>query len=310
MEKGFTSMAAHHLRSRSPWLISTTLALLIGVPAQALQPLPSRPTPSSSSLQATAKPEEIKIPDEVLSWVDEAISAYQNGDAAEALQLQLKVMEWANARLDPAHPFRARVLNNLSAFLSAVGRREEALSLSKEAVAFRRIHAKNDPAYLPDLGLALFTLGTLLGDMGRQQEALAATTESVHIFSNLAKTNPLVKANLADALINQGMALRELDRHEEALASTEKAVTHYRELAKTNPAYLVDLSSALNNLGAYNNDLGSARSSPARPVGSRQDESCKEQRTESSCSSGRLLGQLGKHLWPHGPVEGVPHIHR
>lgn len=194
--------------------------------------------PCQLLLQAAAKPEEIKIPEDVLSWVEEAISAYQKGDPVEALRLQLKVMEWANARLDPAHPFRAQVLNNLSAFLGAVGRREEALPLSKEAVAFRRIQAKNDPAYLPDLGLALFSLGTLLGEMGLQQEALAATIESVNIYKALAKTNPLVNGDLADALINLGMALSELGRHEEALARTEEAVKHYRELAKNNPAYL------------------------------------------------------------------------
>jgi hypothetical protein len=81
---------------------------------------------------------EQEIPAEVRGWVEGAQAAYSKGDVAEALRLQLKALEWVNARVGAVDPFRAQVLNNLSLLLSAVGRGQEALAPTEEAVKIYR----------------------------------------------------------------------------------------------------------------------------------------------------------------------------
>ena len=73
-------------------------------------------------------------------------------------------------------------LNNLGIRLNAVGRREEALAPTEEAVAIRRALAQANPAaYLPNLASALNNLGIRLNAVGRREEALAPTEEAVAI---------------------------------------------------------------------------------------------------------------------------------
>ncbi|MEB3272138.1 MAG: tetratricopeptide repeat protein, partial [Synechococcus sp.] len=108
---------------------------------------PSGRTPTAQAPVGQAN----EIPAEVQGWVDAALEAYQKGKPAEALRLQLQVMEWVKAHLGPVHPYRARILNNLGIFLSAVGRRQEALAPTEEAVRIYRELAKTNPAYLGDL---------------------------------------------------------------------------------------------------------------------------------------------------------------
>ncbi|MFC8849729.1 tetratricopeptide repeat protein, partial [Micromonospora sp. NPDC057141] len=65
-------------------------------------------------------------------------------------------------------------LSNLGAFLSGLGRREQALAPAEEAVLIRRRLAEANPdAYLPDLAMSLNNLGTLLAALGQREQALS-----------------------------------------------------------------------------------------------------------------------------------------
>ncbi|WP_037462702.1 tetratricopeptide repeat protein, partial [Skermanella stibiiresistens] len=67
--------------------------------------------------------------------------------------------ELAAARPDAFRPDLAGSLNNLASFLSALGRREEALERAGEAVAvYQELAAARPDAFRPDLALSLNNL--------------------------------------------------------------------------------------------------------------------------------------------------------
>ena len=85
---------------------------------------------------------------------------------------------WASLATDDAE--RAPVLGMLGYALSALGRREEALRATQEAVEIHRGLARADPqAFLPDLATSLNNLGAMLSELGRREEALAACEKAV-----------------------------------------------------------------------------------------------------------------------------------
>jgi CHAT domain-containing protein len=150
----------------------------------------------------------------------------------------------------------AIALTNLGISYSELGRRQEALAPTEEALKIRRELAKTNPAYLNDLASSLSNLGIRYSDLGRRQEALAPTEEAIKIYRELAKTNPAFQGYLATSLNNLGNRYIKLGRLQEALAPTEEALKIRRELAKTNPAFLGDLAGSVGNLGVMYSELG------------------------------------------------------
>ncbi len=154
---------------------------------------------------------------------------------------------------------RARHQNNLGLMLSELGRREEALKATQEAVELYRALAQSNPdAFQPDLAMSLNNLGLGLSELGNREEALKATQEAVELRRALAQSNPdAFQPDLAMSLNNLGAMLSELGRREEALKATQEAVELYRALAQSNPdAFQPDLAGSLNNLGARLSELG------------------------------------------------------
>ena len=154
---------------------------------------------------------------------------------------------------------KARYRGRLGLVLRGLGRREEALAATKEAVEiYRKLAEKNPEAFLPDLATSLNNLGLILRELGRREEALAATKEAVEIRRKLAEKNPeAFLPNLAGSLNNLGAMLRELGRREEALAATKDAVEIRRKLAEKNPeAFLPDLARSLVLQGVILGALG------------------------------------------------------
>jgi tetratricopeptide (TPR) repeat protein len=175
----------------------------------------------------------------------------------------VEVMEAIAAVLDPGtgeeQSLRAGVLNNLGLRLSDLGRREDALQATNEAVGlYRKMAARRTDAFLPDLAMSLNNLGNRLSDLGRREEALQATVEAVRLYRQLAVQHPdAFLPDLAGSLSNLGAALSDLGRREEALKATEEAVGLYRQLAGHQPdAFLPDLAASLNNLGTMQRGLG------------------------------------------------------
>jgi tetratricopeptide (TPR) repeat protein len=78
----------------------------------------------------------------------------------------------------------------LGIHLFDLGRREEALAATQEAVdIYRRLAQTRLDAFLPDLAVSLNSSGIRLSDLGRREEALAATQEAVDIKRRLAQTD-------------------------------------------------------------------------------------------------------------------------
>jgi tetratricopeptide (TPR) repeat protein len=154
-------------------------------------------------------------------------------------------------------------LGTLGVRLSDLGRREEALAASQEAVDIYRALAKERPdAFRPDLAMSLNNLGNRLSNLNRWKEALAASQEAVDIRRPLAKDRPdAFRPDLAMSLNNLGNDLSNIGRREEALAASQEAVDIYRALAKDRPdAFRPDLAMSLNNLGIlfFDPDLAAA----------------------------------------------------
>ena len=143
-------------------------------------------------------------------------------------------------------------LNSLGRCFSDLGRREEALKTTGEAVAiYRELAAERPDAFLPDLSSALNNLGNHYSKLGRRDEALEATEEAVSIYRELAAEHPdAFLPDLSSALNNLGIRYSNLGRRKEALKATEEAVAIYRELAAERPdAFLPDLARSLGTLG-------------------------------------------------------------
>jgi len=68
--------------------------------------------------------------------------------------------------------------------LSDLGRREEALQATQEAVEISRQLAQQRPdAFRPDLATSLNNLGAMLSNLGRREEAFSAAEEAVQTLS-------------------------------------------------------------------------------------------------------------------------------
>ena len=70
--------------------------------------------------------------------------------------------------------------------------------------------AVDNPAFTPDLAMALNNLGVFLSELGRRAEALAPTHEAVDLYRGLAADNPAFTPDLARSLANLGDRFGEL----------------------------------------------------------------------------------------------------
>ncbi|HYO54468.1 tetratricopeptide repeat protein [Archangium sp.] len=157
-----------------------------------------------------------------------------------------RVAEWTSRTLLQGLPAseeerglaeRARLCNNLGARLRELGRREEALEATREAVEVYRALAERTPdAFRPDLAGSLNNLGAMLSELGRREEALEATREAVELRRPLAERNPnAFRPDLAGSLNNLGAILSELGRREEALAAVNEALDSLWPLFEQTP---------------------------------------------------------------------------
>jgi hypothetical protein len=155
---------------------------------------------------------------------------------------------------------RARLMGESARMLSALGRREDALSTAQQATDLYRELARARPdAFLPDLAMSLNNLAKMLSDLGRREDALATAQQAVDLRRELARARPdAFLPNLAVSLNNLAKMLSDLGHREDALATAQQATDLYRELARARPdAFLPNLAMSLNNLAAMLSDLDS-----------------------------------------------------
>ena len=152
----------------------------------------------------------------------------------------------------------AASLTNLGSRLFELGRREEALAVTQEAVECYQRQAQARLDVLPDLAGSLNNRGMILSSLGRREEALATIQEVVETYRQRAQAQPgEFLPDLAMSLKNLGMVLSELGRGEEALDAARESVDIRRKLARDRPeAFLPDLASSLTTFGMLLNNLG------------------------------------------------------
>jgi len=222
------------------------LALLVALPVGSLEGLAA---PVSSLGTALLPQTKSEIPAEILALEERALDLFGRGEPQRALALIQQVMSWVDSNLPKDDPYRATGLTLMGLMLNAVGRRQEALPPTEEAVKIFRELAKTNPGFLGELAASLNNIGVMYIEVGRSQQALVSLEEALKIRRELVKTNPAFLGDLASSLYNLGKFYSELGRRLEALAFTEEAVKIRRELAQTNPAFLGDLAGSLNNWG-------------------------------------------------------------
>jgi len=195
----------------------------------------------------------------LLSALGRREEALAEAEDAVRIRRQLTQQRPAGEQNDAFLPGLATSLHNLATCLSALGRREEALVQSEEALRIRRQLAQQRPdAFLPDLAISLNNLATTLSDLGRREEALAQAGEALRIYRQLAQQRPdAFLPDLAMSLNNLANRLSDLGRREEALAQSEEAVRIRRQLAQQRPdVFLPGLAMSLHNLAIMLNALG------------------------------------------------------
>jgi tetratricopeptide (TPR) repeat protein len=154
---------------------------------------------------------------------------------------------------------KAVYFNNAGIYLSALGRREEALAATQEAVKIRRTLVGAHPeAFTPDLAISLNNLAIRLSALGRREEALSAAQEAGNLYRALAGARlDALTPDVVRLLTNLAAMLSALGQHEEALAAAQEAADLYRALAAARPeAFTPDLARSLTNLAAMLSALG------------------------------------------------------
>jgi hypothetical protein len=164
-----------------------------------------------------------ELPAQTLALRELAADLYQR--IADQSRAQLARLTEQDADKQRQATF-ARSLGNLGSRLSDLGRREEALAASQEALDIIRRLAQSRPnAFLPDLAGSLNNTGAMLSNLGRREEALAASKESVDIRRRLAQSRPdAFLPDLARSLGVHSGALAALDRHAEAARAAVDAL--------------------------------------------------------------------------------------
>jgi tetratricopeptide (TPR) repeat protein len=117
-------------------------------------------------------------------------------------------------------------LTNFGNQLGDLGRHEEALAATQDAVdLYRRLAQSFPDTFQPDLAHSLHILGIQLRSVGRREESLTATQETVDVRRRLAQSRPdAFEPDLAKSIAGTSIALAALDRNEEAARTAEEAL--------------------------------------------------------------------------------------
>ena len=171
---------------------------------------------------------------------------------------------------------QSTILNNLGNRYSGLGRREEALKATLQAVKIReRLAKKNPDTYEVHLAMSLNNLGNRYGELRRWKEAFESTLKAMQLYARLAEKNPdAYEPDLAALLNNLGIRYSKLrpteGQRKEGLKVTLQAVKICERLAKKNPdAFEPGLVLSLGALGLIhlgNNNAEQAREIYARGI--------------------------------------------
>jgi len=177
-----------------------------------------------SNLDQTEKALEIRK--EAVALRRRAVEALKSGQQiisyARVLNLDLKLEAYH-------HRFLILDLSLLSSNLSVLGKKEEALSATQEALLLARRLAKNSPDDRELLAGQLIKLSYRYSDAGQFQSALDASLEAVQIMRNMNPSTAEGRDQLGDALYELSLRYSALGRRQEALAASREAMALRQE---------------------------------------------------------------------------------
>lgn len=193
------------------------------------------------------------------AWQAAELAAEQLDLGPEALtQLVGLAKRGKKRKVDPS---LAASLNNLSGHLAALGRLDDALSVSQVASDLYRTLAESEPTvFRPQQAKSLTNLANRFDEVGRASEAIAATHEAIAISRDLASSRPDEAGPiLAAGLNNLSIRLGQLGRLTEALAAAQEATRLFRALPDVSRSnFLPGLAKSLINQGSLLMRLGFA----------------------------------------------------
>ena len=225
---------------------------------------------------------DLRRPEEALKMVDVALSSFQGAEAegpqtevalslfnrSLALSLLERREEAVVAARESFEMYRAlgengpagsrvradwaQAASNLGNRLAEVGRSEDALEPTSEAVRlYRELIRDRSLADLPNLAMSLANLGNRLGDVNRKEEALAVTEEALDYYERLAEARPdIYRPALAMCLTNLGIRRFGLGLLEPAYQASLRSTQIYRQLSQERPdLFRPGLAKSLNALG-------------------------------------------------------------
>jgi tetratricopeptide (TPR) repeat protein len=245
-----------------------------------------------------------RAPDDIAAAVESVLPRYSAELLWPAAALARRLYDTLPATAAAAH--RAHRLENLGLRVSMLGRWEDAVMATTEAVGlYRRLAANNPTDFEPDLAGSLNNLSVTLSDLGLHRDALTASTQAVGIRRRLAAVNRTAfEPGLAMALNNQSVVLSNLGRRHDAVAASTQAVEVYRRLAATNPtAFEPHLARALTNHGADLSDLG--RSQNALTV---TTEAVDIHRRPAAAHPAAFKPDLARGLWVFARVRAAGRV--
>ena len=156
------------------------------------------------------------------------------------------------ARRENDAEMSALLLGKLGERLDRLGRYEQALEVTVEAVDLWRTLVEQQPAaHQPNLATVVTSLSLRLDQLGHAEKALEAAEDAVNLWRVLVEQQPDAhQPNLAAALTNLGLRLDRLGSHKRAVAAEVEAVDLSRRLASQDPdSHLPSLGIALTSLG-------------------------------------------------------------
>ncbi|MEV0808371.1 tetratricopeptide repeat protein [Micromonospora sp. NPDC050200] len=190
-----------------------------------------------------------------------AVSGYVEGDAAVVVARRAVDRFEGGPRSVTGELGLAGALTNLAVIEAQVGLGREALAtVGRAERIWRRLSAERPSVYLPELALALNTVGLRHADLGQLTAAVDVAEGSVRIYRDLVRVNAVAfELDLAAVLANLSGYLWQLGRRTEALQANSEAEEVFARWGGANPeAFSLHLRHVRENIARMNAQRGPA----------------------------------------------------
>ncbi|KAJ7633462.1 hypothetical protein DFH06DRAFT_692635 [Mycena polygramma] len=201
-----------------------------------------------------------------LLLIDLAATFGNAGKPEKALQTAERAVAACRKEVDDGAWQKCALVHSLTTFsncLAAVGKKDEACTVSQEAVL---IYTKNADDMWDDLvhtirkeelgASAFHSLSLRLATAGDLDQALSTSEKATELYRELVSLAPRHLPTLANSLRNLASTLWKVDRREEAIAACEEAVSIMRDVVDPETYFLPTLTESLDQLASYLEEKG------------------------------------------------------